>query len=50
MKSISQLIAEELKVRVTQVDERGRKEGFLRLSVGLPDEGVDGPTEPVRRA
>ncbi len=28
---------------------RGRKEGFLRLSVGLPDEGVDGPTEPERR-
>ncbi|MEY4635336.1 MAG: hypothetical protein RJA55_1134, partial [Acidobacteriota bacterium] len=28
---------------------RGRKEGFLRLSIGLPDEGVDGPTEPERR-
>jgi len=28
---------------------RGRKEGFLRLSVGLPDEGVAGPTEPERR-
>ncbi|MFA5910178.1 MAG: Tex family protein [Vicinamibacterales bacterium] len=28
---------------------RGRKEGFLRLSVGLPDEGGDGPTEPERR-
>ena len=28
---------------------RGRKEGFLRLSVALPDEGVDGPTEPERR-
>ncbi len=28
---------------------RGRKEGFLRLAVGLPDEGVDGPTEPERR-
>ncbi len=28
---------------------RGRKEGFLRLAVGLPDEGVQGPTEPERR-
>jgi uncharacterized protein len=28
---------------------RGRKEGFLRLAVGLPDEGVDGPSEPERR-
>ena len=28
---------------------RGRKEGFLRLSAGLPDEGTDGPTEPERR-
>ncbi len=28
---------------------RGRKEGFLRLSVGLPDEGVEGPSEPERR-
>jgi protein Tex len=28
---------------------RGRKEGFLRLSVALPDEGADGPTEPERR-
>ncbi len=28
---------------------RGRKEGFLRLSVALPGEGVDGPTEPERR-
>ena len=28
---------------------RGRKEGFLRLSVRLRDEGVDGPTEPERR-
>ena len=28
---------------------RGRNEGFLRLSIGLPDEGVAGPTEPERR-
>ena len=28
---------------------RGRKEGFLRLSIDLPDEGVDGPAEPERR-
>ncbi|HUU35045.1 MAG TPA: Tex family protein, partial [Vicinamibacterales bacterium] len=28
---------------------RGRKEGFLRLAVSLPDDGVDGPTEPERR-
>ena len=28
---------------------RGRKEGFLRLAVALPDEGVDGPAEPERR-
>ncbi len=28
---------------------RGRKEGVLRLSVGLPDEGVAGPSEPERR-
>ena len=28
---------------------RGRKEGFLRLAVGLPDEGAQGPTEPERR-
>jgi uncharacterized protein len=28
---------------------RGRNEGFLRLSIGLPDEGVPGPTEPERR-
>jgi uncharacterized protein len=28
---------------------RGRKEGFLRLSIGLPDEGGDGPSEPERR-
>ncbi len=28
---------------------RGRKEGFLRLGVALPDEGADGPTEPERR-
>jgi len=28
---------------------RGRNEGVLRLSVGLPDEGVAGPSEPERR-
>ena len=28
---------------------RGRKEGFLRLAVGLPDEGAEGPSEPERR-
>ncbi len=28
---------------------RGRKEGFLRLAVGLPDGGDDGPSEPERR-
>ena len=28
---------------------RGRKEGVLRLSVGLPDDGVAGPSEPERR-
>jgi uncharacterized protein len=28
---------------------RGRNDGFLRLSVGLPDEGPSGPTEPERR-
>ena len=28
---------------------RGRNEGVLRLSVNLPDEGGEGPTEPERR-